>query len=163
MAPKPGFEETARQPGDAPLLGWREWAALPALGIAAIKVKIDTGARSSVIHAFAIERLAGGRVRFGVHPRRGTVQEIWCEAELLEERLVADSGGHRELRPFIRTPVRIGPLEWNIEVSLTARDSMLFRMLLGRTALAGRFRVDPAASFLMGRKLRVKKRPRTAS
>ena len=133
------------------VVGWREWAALPALGIGRIKAKIDTGARSSVIHAFAIEPLPNGRVRFGVHPRRGNVGEVWCEAPMVAERTVADSGGHRESRPFIRTPVRVGSVVWDVDLSLTDRDSMLFRMLLGRNAIAGRFRVDPSASFLMGR------------
>ena len=143
---------------DLQVVGWREWASLPDLGIGRIKAKIDTGARSSVIHAFAIERLPGGRVRFGVHPRRrSTAKEVWCEAQLREERLVADSGCHREMRPFIRTPVKVGAVVWDVDLSLTDRDSMLFRMLLGRNAIAGRFRVDPSASFLMGRLAQKKK------
>ena len=133
-------------------LGWREWAELPELGVRRIKVKVDTGARSSAIHAFAIERPDARRVRFGIRPLQKSAQEIWCEAEVLEERWVTDSGGNRELRPFIRTPISLGGQRWDIEVSLTERSGMRFRMLLGRTALGGRFTVNPASSFLMGKR-----------
>lgn len=141
-----------RVPAAAPLatIGWREWAGLPALGVPRIKLKIDSGARSSAIHAFAIERPAAGRVRFGLHPLQRSDEELWCEAELLEERWVMDSGGHRELRPFIRTPLELGGARWDIEVSLTTRETLRFRMLLGRTALRDRYLVDTGASYLMG-------------
>lgn len=147
-------------------VGWREWIALPDLGVPRIKAKVDTGARSSAIHAFAIERPDPQHVRFGVRPLRKSDTEIWCEAEIFDERWVTDSGGHREMRPFIRTQVQMGEHRWPIEVSLSARDSMRFRMLLGRTALEGRFLVDADASFVMGKvkrkKKRVKLKPRTA-
>lgn len=139
------------------IVGWREWLVLPALGIPAIKAKIDTGARTSALHAFKLKtfRERGQlRVRFGIHPlqKRQDV-EIFCEADVVDHRLVTDSGGHREKRYVIETTVRLGAEEWQIEVTLTNRDTMLFRMLLGRTAMRGRLLVNPASSFLTGREL----------
>jgi hypothetical protein len=141
--------------GPSLLLGWREWVALPGLGLPAVKAKIDTGARTSTLHAFYLEsyRHRGERwVRFGVHPlQRRTDVVVHCTAPVLDRRTVRDSGGHRERRYVVATEVRIGTALWPVEMTLTNRDSMLFRMLLGRTAMRGRVRIDPGRSFLCGR------------
>jgi hypothetical protein len=139
------------------ILGWREWVALPELAIPALKVKIDTGARTSALHAFTLDTFyvkRRRRVRFGVHPlQRKTRLEIFCEADVVDERWVSDSGGHRERRLVIVTPIRVGDHEWPVEITLTNRDSMLFRMLLGRTALCHQFCVDPSRSYVYGKSL----------
>jgi hypothetical protein len=135
-------------------IGWREWLALPMLQIPAIKAKIDTGARTSALHAFFVEpfeRNGMQMVRFGVHPLQKRLDlEIICETPVKDYRAVSDSGGHREMRYVIETEVVLGDLKKRMEMTLTNRDNMRFRMLLGRTAMAG-MSVLPDRSYLTGR------------
>ncbi|KAI95263.1 30S ribosomal protein S6 modification protein RimK [Rhodomicrobium udaipurense JA643] len=123
------------------VLGWREWVALPELGLPAVKAKIDTGARTSALHAFSIETFGpidAPRVRFGVHPADYSDDiEIWCTAKIVDRRMVRSSNGQAENRFIIETPIKIGDREWPIEISLSNRYTMAHRMLLGRTALEG--------------------------
>lgn len=138
------------------ILGWREWAGLPSLGVDAIKVKLDTGARTSSLHAFGLTRFrrdGSDMVGFEIHPRQRSAEDaIQVEAEVIDERWVRNSGGQRELRPVIQTDVRLGEDQWPIELTLTRRDEMGFRMLLGRQALRGRALVDPGRSYRAGRR-----------
>jgi hypothetical protein len=136
-------------------LGWREWAGLPLLGISKIKAKIDTGAKTSAIHTEKIEVFydSKGRlkVRFVVLPLQNKSKRKTCEAEVVDRRIVSDSGGHRELRWVIQTPVKIGDRMWPIELTLTNREKMRFRMLLGRSALK-HCQIFPSKSYLCGQR-----------
>ncbi|MEJ6581958.1 MAG: ATP-dependent zinc protease [Akkermansiaceae bacterium] len=133
-------------------IGWREWVSLPEVGIAAIKAKIDSGARTSCLHTAEYEIFQKGGVdwvRFTVHPiKRHNEVETHAEAEVVDYRIVRDSGGHEEKRPFIRTTMHIGNQTWRIEVSLSNRENMKFRMLLGRTGMAQRAVIDCSKSYL---------------
>jgi hypothetical protein len=136
-------------------LGWREWVGLPELGLPLIKAKVDTGARTSALHAFQVERFRDGGadwVDFAVHPLQGRDDlVVRCRAPLLDQRIVSDSGGHREERPVIAAALEVGGQRWSVELTLTDRDSMRFRMLVGRTALHGRALVDVRHSYLTRR------------
>jgi len=149
------------------VIGWREWVCLPDLGIAALKAKVDTGARTSALHAFAVERIesdAGSgaeRVRFKVHPhQRDDAATVSAEAELVDERLVRSSSGVAELRPVVRTLIELGGDSFEAEFTLTDRALLGFRMLLGREAIRSRFIVDPGSSYRCGGRRAGFNRPR---
>lgn len=138
-----------------PILGWREWISLPELGIKRLRCKVDTGAKTSALHAFYVEHFNENgiaMVRFGLHPKdKSTEKEIHCVAPIHDQRNVTDSGGHTESRYVIKTPVVLGEHTWDIEITLTNRDTMLHRMLLGRAAIVDNFLVDSGNAYLMGK------------
>jgi hypothetical protein len=140
---------------DRLVVGWREWVRLPdMLGGDWVKAKVDTGARTSAIHAWDVvreERDGRDWVRFQLHPRQGDDRHVVeAAAPLVEEREVRSSNGDVELRPVIETTIALGGQRFSTELTLTKRDQMGFRMLLGRTGLAGRALVDPGRSHLLG-------------
>jgi hypothetical protein len=133
-------------------IGWREWVSLPDLGIAKIKAKVDTGARTSALHAFALhpfKKDGKDKIRFDIHPiQHNVIEVVTCVADIIDKRWVMDSGGHKEERFVILTSLVIGKRKIPIEITLTERDTMLFRMLLGRNAIRKKFIVNPARSFV---------------
>lgn len=134
------------------LIGWKEKIALPALGIKSIKVKVDTGAKTSALHAENIEEFKKGAVtyvRFRICTTKLSKKpKLKVEARLVEYRMVRSSSGHESLRPVIRTEIQIGKEKWKIEVTLVNRDIMGVRMLLGRAAIQNRFWVDPTQAYI---------------
>lgn len=137
------------------LIGWREWVHLPdLLDVGWVKAKVDTGARTSAIHAWdvtEVERDGHTWVRFSLHPRQhDDTHVVETEARLLEEREVRSSNGEVELRPVVETTLALGGLRYPIELTLTKRDQMGFRMLLGRSGMAEHLLVDPGESYLLG-------------
>ncbi len=137
------------------ILGWREWVSLPELNIARLKAKIDTGARSSALHAFMIDPYLKGATRwvmFAIHPDQHKQDlVIECHAPIKDRRVVSDSGGHKQRRYVIESSVVIGSSQFRGEMTLTNRDCMRFRMLIGRTMMNGHFIVNPMASYLQGK------------
>jgi hypothetical protein len=136
------------------MLGWREWASLPGLGLPAVRAKVDSGARSSALHVDALWRFyerGAPWVAFRLSNDGCGEATLQSASPIFDERYVIDSGGHRTRRIFLRTPLVLAGIEREIEINLTDRQGMLFPMLLGRTAMARVFAVDPARSFLHGR------------
>ena len=139
---------------DLPVIGWREWVGLPDLGISTIKAKVDTGARSSALHAMDVQSFERGGVawvRFKVHPvQRRSAKTVTAEARVLDYRSVRSSSGEVAVRPVIATKVALLGVTWIAELTLANRDEMGFRMLLGREACRRRFLVDSGRSYYAG-------------
>lgn len=137
------------------IIGWREWVGLPELGVTGIKAKLDTGARTSSIHAFNVtqfDKPTGMWVSFVIHPVQGRkLPEIACSLPVLGRRVVTSSNGARETRYVVKTSLGLGGMSWPIELTLTNRDEMGFRMLIGREAMRRRVLVDPGKSYQLGR------------
>lgn len=162
MPLQPGRRLASRAPGGLQSLwmkkrrpteiGWREWVALPELGVPAIQAKVDTGANSSSLHAFnqvRFDRDGVEYIRFDIHPRkRSKGSSVTCEAPIVMERKVKNPGGRSELRPVISTPVVVNGVLIRALINLTERDEMTFRMLIGRRTLRGKFVVNPGRSYL---------------
>ena len=150
---------TENQPKKHTHIGFREWIALPDLELPALKAKIDTGAKTSSLHAFEIKLVKrGGKpyVRFKVHPIQKNLEvEVLCRAPLVDRRVVTDSGGHKELRYVIHTTIQMGQMKKVIELTLTNRETMKYRMLIGREALK-QFYIDPSQSYLLKKNLKQK-------
>jgi hypothetical protein len=137
------------------IIGWREWMSFPELKIDWIKAKVDTGARTSVLHAFQVnifEDEGGKMVDFSIHPDQYSKERvIRCINFLHDIRWITDSGGHKELRPVIKTNIVAGKHTWQIEITLTNRDDMRFRFLLARAGVPEKFLIDPSSSYLFGK------------
>jgi hypothetical protein len=142
------------------IIGWREWVSLNELGLTAIKGKIDTGAKTSSLHAFDIRLVKKSdlvEVHFKVHPMQDNFQVVVeCVGILIDQRTVTDSGGHKENRYVIRTTMTLAGVKKKIELTLTNRKTMKYRMLIGRAALK-HFYIDPSQSYLCGKNLRQKR------
>ena len=145
---------------DSKIIGWREWGSFPLLGLIAIKGKVDTGAKTSSLHAFDISLEKVGKktfVNFKVHPIQGDFTVVInCRAPLVDIRSVTDSGGHKEDRYVIRTMMVLGSMKKKVELTLSNRETMKFRLLIGREALK-QFYIDPSQSYLMGRTVKQKR------
>jgi hypothetical protein len=143
------------------VIGWREWLSLPELGVYNIKVKVDSGARTSALHATQIRYLEkhDGEtwVSFVVTKQLKPLKNVRVRALLIEKRKVKSSLGHASIRPVIRTRVRLGNESWPIEITLINRDPMGFRMLLGRSAIRKKFLIHPSKSFIQSPSQRAEK------
>lgn len=138
-----------------PIIGWQEWILLPQLCTVPIKAKIDTGAQTSTLHAFNLEVSTDGpgaqTASFELHPvQHSDEQSTLVSAPVVGFRTVRSSNGMADTRPVIRAEIEVGGQIWRIDLTLTSRDEMDFRMLLGRSAVKRRFLVDPARSFVQG-------------